>query len=184
MKQQAEYLLRHSRLPEYGKLIILMFAALIATFLLVDNHTTADALFQSPASPVQESPAQQPVEQAPAQQPAEQAPAQPPTETEQQPIQSESPVAPETPQLSTIDEPPPLPQPTPIPRTDNSDDLLDEEEGASNFILDRVEMVDSLVVSGAYVWLCCGAVFLLLIPLTFLLLQIRGQIKLRREQNL
>jgi hypothetical protein len=60
------------------------------------------------------------------------------------------------------------------------DDEL-EEAGEANFILDRAEFIDTMVVSTAYVWLCCGIVIFLMIPLVFLFLQIRGRTKMSRE---
>jgi hypothetical protein len=56
-----------------------------------------------------------------------------------------------------------------------------EETGEANFILDRAEFIDTVVVSTAYVWLCCGIVIFLMIPLVFLFLQIRGRTKMSRE---
>jgi hypothetical protein len=53
-----------------------------------------------------------------------------------------------------------------------------------DMVLDQVELVDTIVVSGAYIWLCCGIGLFLLIPLVFLFLQIRGQLKMRREDKL
>jgi len=80
--------------------------------------------------------------------------------------------------------PPPIAQPTPQPRTSNQESQLEEEgDGSSNFILDQAEFIDTVVVSGAYVWLCCGITFFLLIPLVFLFLQIRGQLKLRKKDD-
>ncbi|MCB0209437.1 MAG: hypothetical protein KDJ52_08910 [Anaerolineae bacterium] len=58
----------------------------------------------------------------------------------------------------------------------------DEEEGSRNFILDQAELIDTVVVSTAYVWLCCGIGLFLLIPLVFLFLQIRGRHKIIKEE--
>jgi hypothetical protein len=141
-----------------GRLGLLFIIALSLTLMIADDNVIADRLFQSP-----ESPAAQP---------------QPATDIT-------SPVSPIQ-QASSEPLPPiqPLPEPSSSERTDR---FLDEEEeekpGDSNFILDRIEMVDTIVVSTAYVWLCCGIVLFLLIPLFFLFLQIRGRSKILREEN-
>ena len=56
-----------------------------------------------------------------------------------------------------------------------------ESDASSNLILDQAEFIDSVVVSFAYVWLCCGVALILVIPLIFLFLQIRGRSKLYKE---
>ena len=176
-----------------GRLSALLMLAIALTLFIADENAVADMLFQSPASPPAQPPAQEaPADAAPAAQPpAQEAPAQqspPPLPTDT--IESVSPIAPveeptATPALSTSTEPPEFVQPTPLPRSRSRDELAaDEEQTSSQFILDQVEFVDTIVVSGAYAWLCCGIMLLLLLPLIFLLLQIRGQIKIRREEEL
>ena len=173
--------------PWAGRLAALFLLALALTVFVADEDVIADILFQSPASP----PTQPPAEEAPAQPPAQAAP------TEQEPpaapteaTEFASPIAPidespVTPALSTSTEPPTFVQPTPLPRSRSRDDIvIIEEQSSSQFILDQVEFIDTIVVSGAYAWLCCGIMLLLLVPLVFLLLQIRGQIKIQREEDL
>jgi len=204
MSHQATHLSTASRYLkriwhwEPGRLAILFIGAIAITLLITDHNAIAEGMFQSPPDsppaeqqqpaqeqqPAQQQPAQQPAqEQQQQQQPAEQQPAQ-----QQQPgpevVSPVSPAASE-PTLPAGSQPPPLPQPTADTRPVRLEsDLALEEEEPSNFILDQVEMVDTIVVSGAYIWLCCGAVLFLLIPLFFLFLQIRGQIKIQREENL
>ena len=181
---------------EARRLALLLLGAIVVTFMIADNNADAGVLFQSPASPPAEAPLPppQPAEQTPAQPPPEQPPVeQPPTEQApaesppQESTETTSPANPEAttePTLSTGSEPPPLPQPTPLsPGREDRFSGEEEESSGSNFILDRIEFIDTVVVSGAYVWLCCGAVLLLLVPLAFILLQIRGQLKIRREET-
>lgn len=186
---------------------LLFIGAIAITLLITDHNAIAEGMFQSPPdSPPaeqQQQPAQQeqqpaqeqqqqqqPAEQQPAQQQQQQQPAQeqqPPAQEQQPGPEVVSPVSPAAsePTLPAGSQPPPLPQPTADTRPVRLEsDLALEEEEPSNFILDQVEMVDTIVVSGAYIWLCCGAVLFLLIPLFFLFLQIRGQIKIQREENL
>lgn len=182
---------------ELRRLAILFIIAITLTLFIADDRAVASRLFQSPASPpAQPAPAQQPppTQPPPAQQPpAEQLPTEtqstdqsstePTVESSESTTEFESPVPEPLPEGSG---PPPFIQPTVEAGGDSLEeegDFVEDEEGSSNFILDRVELVDSVVVSGAYVWLCCGVLLLLLIPLFFLFLQIRGQIKIQREEN-
>lgn len=59
------------------------------------------------------------------------------------------------------------------------------EENASvrDFILDRAEFIDTVVVSGAYLWLCCGLGLFLLVPLFMVVLYIRGRSKVIAEEE-
>lgn len=189
---------------ELGRLIVLVIIAITLTLFIADSNVVAERLFQSPTSPsaqplptqppppppTQPPPATQPPTQPPpAEQPSteqssEQSPPQQSTEPSESTTETEPPVSEPLPEGS---EPPPFIQPTVETQGDSFDEdqsFSDEEEASSsNFILDRVELIDSVVVSGAYVWLCCGAILLLLIPLLFLFLQIRGQIKIQREED-
>jgi hypothetical protein len=72
---------------------------------------------------------------------------------------------------------PAAPQPS---RREREDTLPAEEEssGPSQFILDQAEFIDTVVVSGAYVWLCCGVGLFLLVPLALLFFYIRGRSKI------
>jgi hypothetical protein len=162
-----------------GRLGLLFIIALSLTLMIADDNVIADRLFQSPESP----PAQrQPAAEQPAAQPA---PAE--SQSTEPATDIVSPVSPVSPIQQASSEPLPPIQPLPAPSSsERTDRFLDEEEekpGDSNFILDRIEMVDTIVVSTAYVWLCCGIVLFLLIPLFFLFLQIRGRSKILREEN-
>lgn len=154
--------------------------AIALTLFVANEDVFAGKLFQSPV----DTPSPPPAEAPPADPPPADAPPAEPTVQIEGPV---SPLPPGSPELPTSSEPPPLAQPTPQPsRLDRGDPSLDEEpaeEGSPNFILDQVELVDSIVVTGAYFWLCCGVALFLLIPLIFILLQIRGHLKLRREEN-
>ncbi len=164
----------------FGRLVLLFVIAVSLTLIISDNYAIADMLLQSPpmSPPAEPPPAEQPpVEAAPveAQSPQSEPTFQSPVET----IPSESTVIPDGSQ------PPPMAQPTiPASSQEREDSFSDDEgEESSGFILDQVEFIDTVVVSGAYIWLCCGIGLFLLIPLVFLLLQIRGQLKIRKEDD-
>ncbi len=194
-----------------GRIVLLFLIALSLTLIISDDNVIADVLFQSPAeSPVAEPPPPEPppaeppaAEPPPAEPPAAEPPPAEPPAAEPPPAEAPpaepppaepatdivspiSPVESISPILPTGSEPPPINQPAPAPGGLELEDVFieeGEEETPSNFILDQVELVDTIVVSGAYIWLCCGIAFFLLIPLVFLLLQIRGQIKIRQEED-
>lgn len=136
---------------------------------------------QAPAA--QPSVEQPPVEQAPAAQPAVEQPS-----AEQAPV--EQPLAQPSPTQSapsagqTIVEPAPA-EPTPsepVSRRREETSADETEAGEpSNFILDQAEFIDTVIVSGAYVWLCCGVATLLLVPLALLFVYIRGRSKIMKE---
>lgn len=144
---------------------------------------------QPQAQPPPEQPAAQPPAPVEPVQPAEPGPVEPvqPEQAEPAPLESAapelvSPVSspqPGTGQVSAL-EPPPLPQPKPE-RIDRSTDRETEEEGSPDLTLNRAQLIDTVVVSMAYVWLCCGIMLFLLIPLVFLFLQIRGRTKMGEE---
>ena len=98
---------------------------------------------------------------------------------------TEPPPATEEPE-ARLAEPPPGPQPQPIqiqPRDVDTPFEVEETGESPNFILDQVELIDSVAVSGAYVWLCCGIGLMLLTPLFFLMLYIRGRSRILREDD-
>ena len=70
-------------------------------------------------------------------------------------------------------------------RSSNDEFFLDETtDGESqNFILDQIEFIDTVVVGGAYVWLCCGAALFLVVPLFIAVLYIRGRSKVSNEED-
>jgi hypothetical protein len=161
-----------------------------SSFWLAAGHVDAETLFQSPVSPLIQSPvAQPPVEQPPIQQPpVEQAPvsqepvAQPPVE--QAPAQPLPTLAPSADQ-GGLPAAPKIPTAEPIRRDRDEEARLDESESGSpaNFILDQAELIDTVVVSGAYIWLCCGVSLFLLVPLVLLFVHIRGRSKIIREEG-
>ena len=166
-----------------ARLVLLFIIAVTVTLVVSDNSAIADVLLQSPASPV-EQPQQQPA-------PPQPAPAQP----EAQPQANEpvteivSPISPVSPVEAESQQPAPILEPAAAPPAESQpyqprERVDDEEEsGESNFILDQAELIDTVVVSTAYVWLCCGFILLLLIPLVFIFLQIRGRSKIQKEEN-
>lgn len=143
---------------------------------------------QEPEDPFAPSEAQE--------QPAEDLPVdtieEPPVEVEPDPLddavdpdqpipEAASPVSPEQ---QTDDESSALDVPVEAPRSvrlERSDDLA-EAGGDRILTLDQAELIDTVVVSTAYIWLCCGIGLFLLIPLAFLFLQIRGRTKIAREE--
>lgn len=169
----------------WSRLGLLLIAAIFLSFWVAAHHVDADVLFQSPESPVaqpvqdQNSPMDPtqllPIEQAPVEQaPVEQAPVAPaqaaPAATVPA-VQSNAPAAPEA------------PTPEPASRRQRDETTAEESEGPSNFILDQAELIDTVVVSGAYIWLCCGVGLFLLVPLALLFVYIRGRSKIIREEG-
>jgi hypothetical protein len=103
--------------------------------------------------------------------PPTQAPPQP-TPTQVQPIQpvpspSLTPTMPPTPVMLPVPTPtllPPLPPPT-----------LQPVSGSNQPIVNWVKFWDTIAVTLAYPWLCCGVALLLLVPVILLLLEIKGR---------
>jgi len=184
---QSKYLQQTRRLmlPTTGvmRLVCLFFISILFTLWIVNSSVTAKSLFQSPASPVS-PPAQQSDGSAP-QEPSTQQPAaeQPPVD-QGAGVESISPVlpaegantAPVTPEDSLSE----TSRPT---RDRDSRDSADEAAESPNFILDEVELIDSVVVSGAYLWLCCGVILFLLVPMFMLVLYIRGRSKMGQDEG-
>jgi len=115
----------------------------------------------------------------PPQQPVQQQPgaAQP-----QSPVATAAPGAAQ-PAQAQPQQPPPLPEPTRVLRQSRLADPAAEPD-SQNLVLDEAELIDTVVVSTAYIWLCCGIIIILLIPLIFLFLQIRGRSKLNKLNRL
>lgn len=195
-----------------GRLLLLFLAAILLTLWLVKGSATAEGLFQSPQSSppaepqaVEQPPAEPPAEEPPAadEQPVEQ-PAEQPAPSEQQPVQEsplESPVQPAP--------SPQAPAPTALPAEEGSgaapsagQDTSEtagrssrsredaaatattaDENSVRSFILDRAEFIDTVVVSGAYLWLCCGVGIFLLVPVLMVVLYIRGRSKVVAEEE-
>lgn len=160
--------------PMWGRLGLLLMSSIGLSLWLAAGHVDANALFQSPVSPVIESPvAQPPIEQPP----VEQAPVEQPP-VEQAPV--------EQPPLDKTGAPivPVAPTAEPIQRNRREAPLEEVEGGGpAQFILDQAELIDTVVVSGAYVWLCCGVSLFLLVPLVLLFVYIRGRSKIIREEG-
>jgi len=195
--QPAQHKKFHFTLPLVSARLALLFAvALILTLFLASGNVTAERLFQSPQSPpAQSSPEQPTPEQSSPEQPAPEQPApeqptpeqpQPTAEqpaTDQTGIEQSSPVQP-------ADEAAPAPtlEPlAPVTTGDEVDRVNESEPRPGNedtpMVLDEAELIDSIFVSLAYVWLCCGVIFLLLIPLGLLILYIRGRSKIVNEEG-
>ena len=189
--------------------MLLLIISVMLSLWLTSGSVEANILFQSPQSPpiqpaveqpplaqpapaeqppveqppVQQPPVEQPpVEQPPVQQPpVEQPPVvQPPAEHAEQPVpENVAPVA--QPDTSAA---PVQPTPEPVRRQqDETAPIEADPAGPSNFILDQAELIDTVVVSGAYVWLCCGVSLFLLVPLFLLFVYIRGRSKIIQEEN-
>jgi hypothetical protein len=82
---------------------------------------------------------------------------------------------------SEEEEPPP---PTPVEVVVIEEPPPDEGSGDSGFIFDEAEFIDVVVVSGAYIWLCCGVGLFLLVPMLFLILHIHGRSKMNKEETI
>ena len=176
-----------------ARLPLLFAVALILTLFLASGNVTAERLFQSPQSP----PAQPPPEQPVPEQPAPEQP-QPPAE---QPASDQTTVEQPATDQTAVEQPAPA-QPTseaaaaptleplaPVTTGDEVDQVEEYRElPPSNedtpMVLDEAELIDSIFVSFAYIWLCCGVILLLLIPLGLLILYIRGRSKIVNEEGL
>jgi hypothetical protein len=67
----------------------------------------------------------------------------------------------------------PVPTDTPEPSPEDSQEPPADEPGAA--IINWVKFWDTMAVTIAYPWLCCGVGLLLLVPLVFLFLEIKGR---------
>ena len=170
------------------RLVLFFMLAMLITLAISDNSAIADVLLQSPASPVEQPPAEQPP--APQEQPQQPAPEQPEVQpqTNEPVTEIVSPISPVSTGETEIQQPAAVVEPAAVEpqpyQSRERDDTNDTENGESNFILDQAELIDTVVVSTAYVWLCCGFMLLLLIPLVFIFLQIRGRSKIIKEETL
>lgn len=165
--------------PQGRRIGLLLLISVGLSLWLAAGYVEANALFQSPVSPIIESPVAQPAEVVPIEQPpAEAAPIVPEAPVEQAPIEQ-----PPTDQAGAPAAPV-APEPEPV-RRDREEAPLDETEGGgpAQFILDQAELIDTVVVSGAYIWLCCGVSLFLLVPLVLLFVYIRGRSKIIKEEG-
>lgn len=173
---------------------LLFVAALGLTFALTGANVTADSLFQSPQSPVEAAPPPVNPTPIPPPQPAEPvAPAQdqtapvepaPATGSEPQPapVDAGQP-APADSGQPVLEGETPLPPPLPEPERPSRRDPTPPGGDDAQMVVDQAEFIDTVVVSFAYVWLCCGIVLILVIPLIFLFLHIRGRSKMLKEEQ-
>jgi hypothetical protein len=165
--------------------LALLFVAAVTITLLTANGNFAAAFFQSPVSPVEGQPP--PAEEAPIPPSIEQAaPVAPPPDmpgAEQAAPPAELPASPVMPNAAPVAAPQPVPLPT-LTRPNRVAPLPDNPaDSSSNLIVDQAEFVDTVIVTTAYVWLCCGIILILLIPLIFLFLHIRGRSKILKEEQ-
>ncbi len=179
----------------WGALALLFVAALTITFALSGADVTAEGLFQSPQSPVEVQPTAVPP------------PAEPPTPIPPAPAEPAATVPPAQPQPelpaeAPVEAPPPAvdaAQPAPVdagqaaPEGETPPPTPQERRPARNsttpagddpqMVVDQAEFIDTVVVSFAYIWLCCGIVLILVLPLLFLFLHIRGRSKILKEEQ-
>lgn len=169
----------------WGRVGLLLLISVGLSLWLAAGQVDAGALFQSPVSPVIESPvAQPPAEAVPIEQPpVEQTPVEQVPLIEQPPVEQAPAQQPPADQAGAPAAPV-APEPEPV-RRDREEAPLDDAEGGgpAQFILDQAELIDTVVVSGAYVWLCCGVSLFLLVPLVLLFVYIRGRSKIIKEEG-
>jgi hypothetical protein len=169
-------------------------ALLVAAALSPGTVTASRLMFQSPAqptpipptpTPVPPPPTSTPVPPPPTPPPAEVAPTQAPPEpppTEAVPGQEPAPVEEQptqevlSPSAEPTVPPPALPEPTPpIQDTEVPAKPLPPEAEIDQPIVNWVKFWDTLAVTFAYPWLCCGIALLLLVPVVLLFLEIKGR---------
>lgn len=184
----------------------LLLAAVALSLLLPGHGLATEPVFQSGVtSPVEATPTPTPpppTDTPPPPPPDTPPPPEatdtpPPPEATDTPAPTETPPPPatETPSAAvTVDEEPsptseaaavvPEATPTPVPEAAPIaavPDVPAEESGGNQpFVINRIELVDTIAVSFSYLVICCGAGILLLIPLGLLFLQIRGSRMLKR----
>jgi hypothetical protein len=169
MSQLALSILKKLQADRNGQIVLLLILSIGITLWGTNNIVTADTLFQSSPVPAEESsplPEPTPDQQPPAEEPSQ------PEPSAEQPLPSEPLPAPEF-------APPPEPDRNDFPPQENP-----EPQSPRNFILDQVELIDTVVVSGAYVWLCCGVGLFLLIPIFLLVIYIRGRSKIQKQEDM
>jgi hypothetical protein len=145
----------------------------------------------SPTEPAQ--PAAQPTEPAPSDPAATNQPVAEPAEDTQAPANQSTPAPadsdsstpiPPLAEQETLDLPPETEsEEAPSTPIEGDESFVEEDTGSRNFILDRAELIDSVVVTGAYVWLCCGVMLFLLVPIFMLVLYVRGRSKIINEEG-
>lgn len=162
-----------------ARLALLLAASVGLTLWLASGQANANFLFQSPESPppfFEPDPFISPFDQV---SPIEQPP------IEQPPLEQSSPfIDPNAPPPLPAEAAPAPPLP-PEPGRRNREERPREEAntGPSNFILDQAELIDTVVVTGAWMWLCCGILLLLVVPLFFVVMYIRGRRKIIDQEG-
>lgn len=199
--------------PGSWRLALLLAIAVFLIPALIQPKAVAGALFQSPQSPPPSQPAEAPPPAPTATPPPPPTAAPPPSEPVQTTSESEAPIEEPSPTPTQVLPEPaatepvpveaaapteellptqpvesagaqpagPLPQPVDVRRDDSQ--VQPEEGGDPNFVLDQAELIDTVAISGAYVWLCCGIGLLLVAPLFFTVLYVRGRSKIIREEG-
>jgi hypothetical protein len=121
-----------------------------------------------------------PLEQPPAPAPA---PEVPPEEAPQQPAApaGEVPAPGATAIFPLIDEPAPLPRPTPRQERETTPRQMPAQPDISQSVINWTKFWDTVVMWAAYPWLCCGILLLLGVPVGMLYLEIKGR---RRPKKL
>lgn len=152
-----------------------------------DERAWASSLFQSPVQPEAPAPTRPapekvlpPTVQRPTPVPAPSpTPPPPPTQPPVQPVQQQvEPVVPPPDQPAPVQQPtqPPVEQqaqpqpptpPAPPPAAQNS-------SAPPEIVIDSGLLIDSILVYISYVWLCCGVLAFILIPVIFLALYVLG----------
>jgi cytoskeletal protein RodZ len=208
MLQRAGRDISPSVFESWSALGALFAVALVLTLIMVGDHAAAAALFQSPQSPQSapsapesappadnsapaDAPASDGVSAPASTSPLGEAPAAPEqsdsdaaapvgAETEGQAAPAGESQAPSPDAVQTGQQaPPPLPEPERRPIRESPAVTGEDAE----MVVDEAEFIDTVVVSIAYVWLCCGIVLILVIPLIFLFLHIRGRSKIIKEEQ-
>jgi hypothetical protein len=181
----------------WERLLLFFGLAVGLTLWLTWQPVDANSLFQSPQSPVVEP---VPIEQPPVV-PIEQPPVVAPESPLPQPVPIEQPPIEQPPiEQPPIEQPPieqpqqPVPEPVqtapeaaaPEPSRREREETVTTEDppsGPSQFILDQAEFIDTVVISGAYIWLCCGVGLMLIVPLALVFVYIRGRSKIMRGEG-
>ncbi len=161
-----------------------LVSLLLAATLWRTDLAALSGLFQSPATPTSEPPTLTPTPaptEAPTEAPPEPPTAEPPTLTPT-PAPTDAPAA--TPVVTpTATLTPTVPLPSPPPATpvleENDESQRYTEDAELDFNLGM--LFDSLALGVSYAWLCCGIIFLLIVPLGFVALWTAS--KRRRERE-
>jgi hypothetical protein len=115
------------------------------------------------STPVEVVPTEAPTEALP----PEAAPPHEPPPTEETPAE---------PSMEPTEPPTAVPEPTtPVEADEAPDTPLPPEVGTNQPIINWVKFWDTMAVTFAYPWLCCGVTLLLMVPVVLLFLEIKGR---------